>query len=91
MYNVQCNFFQTFVKLLISISSNQLSDYPKLNSAYYNLMEVVSMDHMILLAQLPNDVICSILRSITLGLSAWDTAVCTNCCTTLDHIVSFVW
>jgi len=49
------------------------------------------MDHMVLLAQLPNDVICSILRSVTLGLSAWDTAVCTNCCTTLDHIVSFVW
>jgi len=49
------------------------------------------MDHMVLLAQLPNEVICSILRSITVGLSAWDTAVCTNCCTTLDHIVTFVW
>ena len=83
--------FKTFVRLLTSISSSELADYPKLNCAYYNLMEIITMDHMVLLAQLPSDVICSILRSITLGLSAWDTAVCTNCCTTLDHIVSFVW
>jgi exportin-7 len=85
------NAFETFVRLLTSISSSELADYPKLNCAYYNLMEIVTMDHMVLLAQLPSEVICSILRSITLGLSAWDTAVCTNCCTTLDHIVSFVW
>ena len=91
LLTIKNRIFQTFVRLLTSISSSELADYPKLNCAYYNLMEIITMDHMVLLAQLPSDVICSILRSITLGLSAWDTAVCTNCCTTLDHIVSFVW
>ena len=45
---------QTFVGLLTSISSSELTDYPKLNGAYYNLMEIITMDHMVLLAQLPN-------------------------------------
>jgi len=85
------NAFETFVKLLVSITPSQLAEYPKLNTSYYSLMEVITQDHMTLFAQLPEEVLYSIMQSITHGLAAWDTAVCTNCCTTLDHVVSFVW
>ena len=79
------------MKLLVSIAPSQLAEYPKLNTSYYSLMEVITQDHMTLFAQLPEEVLYSIMQSITHGLAAWDTAVCTNCCTTLDHVVSFVW
>ncbi|XP_064465819.1 exportin-7-B-like [Ornithodoros turicata] len=80
-----------FVKLLLSIPQTDLLDYPKLSQAYYVLLECLAQDHMHFLSHLEPQVFLYILSSISEGLTALDTMVCTGCCATLDHIVSFLF
>ncbi|XP_071447745.1 exportin-7 isoform X2 [Hetaerina americana] len=93
------NALNTFVKLLLSISQTDLRDYPKLSQTYYVLLECLAQDHMSFLATLEPAVFLYILSSISEGLTALggnlnaftDTMVCTGCCATLDHIVTYLF
>ncbi|EEC05625.1 Exportin-7-A, putative, partial [Ixodes scapularis] len=80
-----------FVKLLLSIPQSDLLDYPKLSQAYYVLLECLAQDHMHFLSNLEPPVFLYILSSVSEGLTALDTMVCTGCCATLDHMVSFLF
>uniref|UniRef100_A0A8C9TKZ7 Exportin 7 n=1 Tax=Scleropages formosus TaxID=113540 RepID=A0A8C9TKZ7_SCLFO len=66
-------------------------DYPKLSQSYYSLLEVLTQDHMNFIASLEPHVIMYILSSISEGLTALDTMVCTGCCSSLDHIVTYLF
>uniref|UniRef100_A0A5S6M643 Insulin-induced gene 1 protein n=1 Tax=Xenopus tropicalis TaxID=8364 RepID=A0A5S6M643_XENTR len=72
-----------------NLSFNQ--DYPKLSQSYYSLLEVLTQDHMSFIASLEPHVIMYILSSISEGLTALDTMVCTGCCSCLDHIVTYLF
>ncbi|EPY84526.1 Exportin-7 (Ran-binding protein 16) isoform 4-like protein [Camelus ferus] len=85
------NALQTFIKLLLSIPHSDLLDYPKLSQSYYSLLEVLTQDHMNFIASLEPRVIMYILSSISEGLTALDTMVCTGCCSCLDHIVTYLF
>ncbi|XP_046431531.1 exportin-7 isoform X1 [Neodiprion fabricii] len=93
------NALNTFVKLLLSIPQSDLLDYPKLSATYYVLLECLAQDHMAFLSTLEPRVFLYILSSISEGLTALgalkdsytDTMVCTGCCATLDHIVSYLF
>ncbi|XP_044003499.1 exportin-7 isoform X1 [Aphidius gifuensis] len=93
------NALNTFVKLLLSIPQSDLLDYPKLSATYYVLLECLAQDHMVFLSTLEPRVFLYILSSISEGLTALgalkdsytDTMVCTGCCATLDHIVSYLF
>ncbi|XP_014748413.1 PREDICTED: exportin-7 [Sturnus vulgaris] len=85
------NALQTFIKLLLSIPHSDLLDYPKLSQSYYSLLEVLTQDHMNFIASLEPHVIMYILSSISEGLTALDTTVCTGCCSCLDHIVTYLF
>ncbi|ELW52773.1 Exportin-7, partial [Tupaia chinensis] len=85
------NALQTFIKLLLSIPHSDLLDYPKLSQSYYSLLEVLSQDHMNFIASLEPHVVMYILSSISEGLTALDTMVCTGCCSCLDHIVTYLF
>ncbi|CAH2275085.1 exportin-7 isoform X2 [Pelobates cultripes] len=85
------NALQTFVKLLLSVPHSDLLDYPKLSQSYYSLLEVLTQDHMSFIASLEPHVIMYILSSISEGLTALDTMVCTGCCSCLDHIVTYLF
>uniref|UniRef100_M3XY76 Exportin 7 n=1 Tax=Mustela putorius furo TaxID=9669 RepID=M3XY76_MUSPF len=85
------NALQTFIKLLLSIPHSDLLDYPKLSQSYYSLLEVLTQDHMNFIASLEPHVIMYILSSISEGLTALDTMVCTGCCSCLDHIVTYLF
>jgi len=80
-----------FVKLLLSIPQTDLLDYPKLSQTYYVLLDCLAQDHMSFLATLEPSVFLYILASISEGLQALDTMVCTGCCATLDNIVSYLF
>ncbi|KAJ8388632.1 hypothetical protein AAFF_G00131970 [Aldrovandia affinis] len=67
------------------------SDYPKLSQSYYSLLEVLTQGHMTFIASLEPHVIMYILSSISEGLTALDTMVCTGCCSSLDHIVTYLF
>merc|ERR1719347_1527995 len=58
---------------------------------YYVLLECLAQDHMAFLATLEPQVFLYILASISEGLQALDTMVCTGCCATLDHIVTYLF
>nr|CAD7587311.1 unnamed protein product [Timema genevievae] len=85
------NALNTFVKLLLSIPQSDLLDYPKLSQTYYVLLECLAQDHMSFLSTLEPQVFLYILASISEGLTALDTMVCTGCCATLDHIVTYLF
>ncbi|CAH1642048.1 unnamed protein product [Spodoptera littoralis] len=85
------NALNMFVKLLLSIPQTDLLDYPKLSQTYYVLLERLAQDHMPFLASLQPDATLYILCSISEGLTALDTSVCTGCCATLDHIVTYLF
>ncbi|XP_014602187.1 PREDICTED: exportin-7 isoform X4 [Polistes canadensis] len=85
------NALNTFVKLLLSIPQSDLLDYPKLSATYYVLLEYLAQDHMVFLSTLEPRVFLYILSSISEGLTALDTMVCTGCCATLDHIVTYLF
>ncbi|XP_071792798.1 exportin-7-like [Asterias amurensis] len=82
---------QMFVKLLLSIPLSDLLDYPKLSLNYYSLLECLAQDHMGFLSSLEPRVFLHILSSISEGLTALDTMVCTGCCATLDSIVTYLF
>jgi exportin-7 len=81
----------TFVKLLLSIPQTDLLDYPKLSQTYYVLLDCLAQDHISFLATLEPTVFLYILASISEGLQALDTMVCTGCCATLDNIVTYLF
>lgn len=85
------NALKTFVKLLLSVPQSDLLDYPKLSQTYYFLLECLATDHMSFLATMEPQVFLYILSSISEGLNAIDTMVCTGCCATLDHIVTYLF
>ncbi|KAK1884470.1 Exportin-7, partial [Dissostichus eleginoides] len=85
------NALQTFIKLLLSIPHSDLLDYPKLSQSFYSLLEVLTQDHMNFIASLEPHVVMYILSSISEGLTALDTMVCTGCCSSLDHIVTYLF
>ncbi|XP_026744136.1 exportin-7-B isoform X2 [Trichoplusia ni] len=85
------NALNMFVKLLLSIPQSDLLDYPKLSQTYYVLLERLAQDHMPFLASLQPDATLYILCSISEGLTALDTSVCTGSCATLDHIVTYLF
>uniref|UniRef100_A0A4W6FMV5 Exportin 7 n=1 Tax=Lates calcarifer TaxID=8187 RepID=A0A4W6FMV5_LATCA len=67
------------------------TDYPKLSQSFYSLLEVLTQDHMNFIASLEPHVVMYILSSISEGLTALDTMVCTGCCSSLDHIVTYLF
>lgn len=86
------NVLNTFVKLLLCVPRNGLLDYPKLSQTYYVLLDCLAQDHMTFLSTLEPQVFLYVLSTISDGLNpATDTMICTGCCTTLDHIISYLF
>ena len=82
------NTLQTFIKMLISISLDQLLQYPKLTAAYFNTLEALCSDHIEFISPLDNQVLFYILSSLAGGIKSSDTLMCTGCCQSLDNILS---
>uniref|UniRef100_A0A670ZEC6 Exportin 7 n=1 Tax=Pseudonaja textilis TaxID=8673 RepID=A0A670ZEC6_PSETE len=83
--------FRETSKMITTYGGSLPLDYPKLSQSYYSLLEVLTQDHMNFIASLEPHVIMYILSSISEGLTALDTMVCTGCCSCLDHIVTYLF
>lgn len=83
--------FGMFVKLLLSVSQRDLMDYPKLSQNFYSLLECLANDHMAFISSLEPQVFLYILATISEGLTALDTMVCTGCCATLDTVITYLF
>lgn len=82
---------EMFIKLLLSFQKTDLLIYSKLSQSYYSLLETLTADHMAFVSMLEPQVFMYILSSISDGLSAVDSVVSTNCCSSLDHILSYLF
>ncbi|XP_075248308.1 exportin-7-A-like [Convolutriloba macropyga] len=80
-----------FVRMLLSMSASNFQQYPKLSLNYYNLLEVLSGDHIYFLANLDIDVFIFILRTVAEGLVSVDSTISTSCCCTLDQLITFMY
>lgn len=80
-----------FIQIVVSIPHNSLLIYPKLSQSYYSLLEVLLQDHINYVSTLELEVFMYILSSVSQGLTAIDTMVCTSSCTSLDHILTFLF
>uniref|UniRef100_A0A8D3E9P0 Exportin 7 n=1 Tax=Scophthalmus maximus TaxID=52904 RepID=A0A8D3E9P0_SCOMX len=85
--------FRETSKMITTYGSSLIprADYPKLSQSFYSLLEVLTQDHMNFIASLEPHVVMYILSSISEGLTALDTMVCTGCCSSLDHIVTYLF
>ncbi|XP_017065220.2 ran-binding protein 16 isoform X2 [Drosophila eugracilis] len=85
------NALNIIAKLILSIQQSDLLVYPKLSSAYYNLLNCLSQDHVSYLAGFEPSAFVYILKSLIKGLAALDSAIYISCCTILDSIVSYIF
>uniref|UniRef100_A0A672IKI6 Exportin 7 n=1 Tax=Salarias fasciatus TaxID=181472 RepID=A0A672IKI6_SALFA len=83
--------FRETSKMITTYGRSGGGDYPKLSQSFYSLLEVLTQDHMNFIASLEPHVVMYILSSISEGLTALDTMVCTGCCSSLDHIVTYLF
>jgi len=82
---------EIFVKLLLSFQQSDLIVYSKLSQTYYSLLETLTADHMAFISMLEPQVFLYILSTISDGLSAIDSMISTNCCSSLDHILTHLF
>lgn len=80
-----------FIKLLLSFEKNDLLIYSKLSQTYYSLLETLTADHMAFISMLEPQVFLYILSTISDGLGALDSVISTNCCSSLDHLLSYLF
>ena len=82
---------EMFVKLLLSFQQTDLLVYSKLSQTYYSLLETLTADHMSFISMLEPRVFLYMLSTISDGLSAIDSIISTNCCSSLDHILTYLF
>jgi hypothetical protein len=64
--------------------------YPKLCRAYYSVLVAVTRDHLSFLAGLDADIFGYFASSVIEGVKSVDVQICTQCCTSLDYLLSNV-
>ncbi len=76
-------------KIALSIPPHDIMHYPKLTKAYFAFWEVVSMNHISLMANLAPEQFTQILVSLKEGLESPDTSASTQCCVAIDRILTY--
>ncbi|CAG0884315.1 unnamed protein product [Cyprideis torosa] len=85
------NALAVFIKLLLAVPQSDLLSYPKLSQTYYVLLDCLAQDHMPFIASLDVQVFLYILSTVSEGLTSLDTTIGSSCCSSLDHILSFIY
>ncbi|XP_058061492.1 exportin-7-A isoform X2 [Anopheles bellator] len=85
------NVLNMTAKLILTIPHEEILVYPKLSLSYYTIIECLAQDHISYLSTLEPPLFLYILDSISKGLNALEALVCSGCCSTLDHIVTYIF
>ncbi|EAA09181.6 AGAP004535-PA [Anopheles gambiae str. PEST] len=89
--NALDNVLNMTAKLILTIPHDDILVYPKLSLSYYTLIQCLAQDHISYLSTLEPPLFLYILESISQGLNALESVVCSCCCQTLDHIVTYIF
>ena len=82
--------FNIFFKLLVSVPLEDLLAYPKLCKAYYQLLVAITRDHLVYIAGLDTAFFGFFCGSMLEGIKSVDVQICTQCCTSLDYLLTFI-
>lgn len=82
--------FDVFFKLLVSVPLEDLLAYPKLCKSYYALMVALTRDHLRYIHDLDRMFFNFFCGSILQGIKSVDVQVCTQCCNSLDYLLSYI-
>ncbi|KAH3758789.1 Nuclear transport receptor RanBP16 [Pelomyxa schiedti] len=90
IYNDTCltDSVMLSTKLALSIPLSDLLAYPKFMKIYFAFLDVICNNHVLLVYNLEPQLFFSLVSSLEPGLSSTDVQIVTNCCTTLDHLLS---
>ncbi|XP_061393190.1 ran-binding protein 16 [Musca vetustissima] len=85
------NVLNIVAKMIMSIQQNDLLEYPKLASSYFNLLNCLSPEQISFLAGLEPGAFVYILESLSKGFTALDSTIYITCCSILDSIISYIF
>ncbi|CAF1465907.1 unnamed protein product [Adineta steineri] len=93
LYSDPCfdNCLQVFISILTSIKKSDLLSYPKLTSAYFSLIETLSIVKIDFLANLSLPLFGYVLETITEGFLSHEQTIQNSCCVYLDTFLSYVF
>ncbi|GMI31150.1 hypothetical protein TrRE_jg11440 [Triparma retinervis] len=77
------------LKLVLSISLDDIMSYPKLSKSYFSFMEILFHNHISAVLGLPTETLMQLMNSIHEGLQSSDAPLSSLCATTIDHLSTF--
>ncbi|KAL3317998.1 hypothetical protein Ciccas_003350 [Cichlidogyrus casuarinus] len=81
----------TSAELMLSLTTEQLKQYPKLAKSYFSLLEQLSRDHMTFLASLDPAILIRLFDTVLTGLLSTDSNICSTSCICADSMLSFMY
>jgi len=86
------NALNIVLQLALSISFEELLQYPKLINSYYTLINTITQNHTTTIIELDTPVFVQIMLSIKEGLDSYakNSNILCQCCDTLDHLAKYL-
>lgn len=79
----------TILKLALAIPLSDILAYAKLSRAYFNLLDILCLQHIQTLAARDSNTFSFIVSSLDAGLKALECSVSTTCSTAIDNLAGY--
>ncbi|RUP42678.1 Xpo7 protein [Jimgerdemannia flammicorona] len=67
-----------------------IRSFPKLTRAFFGLLDVFTNEHMMAMPSMNADVFLYLMRALAEGVKSVDTNICSQACSCIDHLCTFV-
>lgn len=79
------------LKLALSLPLEEMLSFPKMAKAYFALLDVLCSNHPSSVLELETPIFTQLVLSMHEGLKSLDSAICTQSCSALDHLISAIY
>ncbi|XP_073525955.1 exportin-7-B-like [Phyllobates terribilis] len=76
------------IRMALTIPFADIMAYSKVTKAYFTFVEIILRDHIKFVLSLNTDTFSYIVKSLELGLQAFDTGVVSQCASSIDHLAT---
>ncbi len=83
------NALDVALKMILSVSVDDVISYPKLSKAYYGFVEIFFRNHIKSVMALETNVLMQLMNAIHEGLQASDPSLSSLCANSIDHFATF--
>ncbi|RUS35341.1 hypothetical protein BC938DRAFT_471836 [Jimgerdemannia flammicorona] len=81
---------EIFFQMMLSIPMGDMMSFPKLTRAFFGLLDVFTNEHMMAMPSMNADVFLYLMRALAEGVKSVDTNICSQACSCIDHLCTFV-